>query len=83
MYEEKCRHAICDLCCGTTLDEEADDENAEKHCPICAQAESLRGVKGNPAARRVLDAKYFQPNGYSTKITCLVNDLRENLRDKR
>jgi SWI/SNF-related matrix-associated actin-dependent regulator of chromatin subfamily A3 len=83
MYGEQCRHAICDLCSVASLDEDAEDGDFEIQCPICAQTELLRDVKSRPAAKRVLDEHYFQPNGYSTKMACLVADLLENISDKK
>jgi SWI/SNF-related matrix-associated actin-dependent regulator of chromatin subfamily A3 len=83
MYGDQCRHAICDLCSGSTAEEGAEDETVQIPCPICAKIELLRGVKGRPAARKLLDADYFNHSGYSTKMTCLVSDLRENLSTKK
>ncbi|RDW57005.1 hypothetical protein BP6252_13923 [Coleophoma cylindrospora] len=63
MYGEQCKHAICDLCSGTTLNEEGEDEKLEIQCPICAETELLREGTTQSGARKARDEHYFQPNG--------------------
>ncbi|KAF1984562.1 hypothetical protein K402DRAFT_422775 [Aulographum hederae CBS 113979] len=83
-YGDPCGHAICDLCSPASLDEKEEDETAEIPCPICAQAEVLRAnTGGTSATKRVPDEYYFLPNGYSTKMAYLVNDLKEDLDQKK
>jgi SWI/SNF-related matrix-associated actin-dependent regulator of chromatin subfamily A3 len=83
MYGEQCRHAICDLCSGQSRGEDKENESIELKCPVCSQSESHRVTEGRSSARKISNEDYFQPDGRSTKMTCLVNDLTENLSEKK
>jgi hypothetical protein len=63
--------------------EDVEDETVDIQCPICAQKELLADARSHSGVRRLLDEKYFRPDGYSTKMHHLVYDLRKNMDTKK
>ncbi|KAK5993833.1 SMARCA3-like protein [Cladobotryum mycophilum] len=75
-FDENCKHIICADCLE---DLEKGQGETLKHCPLCKPMDVVMQDRDGSADSEPTDDSYFNPDGHSTKMRALIEDVKATL----
>lgn len=78
-YAGSCTHVLCSEC----LDDSEKSDNEVTACPLCAMSGVPLTSYGPRTGVGEGHDTYLQQKGYSSKMTALISDIREDIWEKK